>query len=333
VITMPASTRWKLLSVLVLLVVALGGVGSYVTLYRQAEPRASITATATSASAIQTLTVTTTRFKLSGKIFFDYNGNGKQEAGEPDLSDVAIALDGKNVTATNSTGWYATNAEEGIHKVGVFPPKKFRYMCESDAEFRSVKDSYTILVANDTRKDIALMEGFLTLPFAKGTPEYNKRFYVNISNTSRLLDWRGGTDTYQRGDYKHSGTDFAVRDWTQIVAAAPGTVFALSFNDPNGGHTVWIKHSDGYYTYYAHLNEVKVEQGQIVRRGELLGLSGSSTIGGNIVPHVHLEVRKPPYPGGQLGGLPGIDPYRSLVPPLGSPLSLWTKDNDPQFFM
>ena len=318
-------------------VVVVGGVGSYLLTSRISETK-RITSTSAQPSTQSQLTsqsTTTkpvTRYTLFGKIFFDYNGNGKHEQNEPPVPSARINLDGSNLTSTNSTGHYEIRqVAEGIHQLKIFPQANFRYMCESEYEFRPVKESYEIFLIRDTRKDIGLMEGFLTMPFSRNTPEYGRRYYVNISSNSTLVDWQGGTDTYQRGDYKHSGTDFAVREGTSIVAAAPGIVFALSFNDPNGGHTVWIKHSDGYYTYYAHLKEVKVEKGQIVRRGELLGFSGSSTIGGNIVPHVHLEVRKPPYP--QMGphGLPGIDPYRSLVPSLGSQLSLWTKDNDHQF--
>jgi len=118
---------------------------------------------------------------------------------------------------------------------------------------------------------------------------------------------------------------------TPIVAAAPGRVSEISLNTRGGGHTVFVKVTDGYFTLYGHLKEVKVEKGQILRRGDLIGYSGSDRYG---YAHLHFQVDKPPvdpYLSRSWSKEYPVDPYRSLVPPLGSPLSLWTKDNDPQY--
>jgi hypothetical protein len=56
--------------------------------------------------------------KLYGKIFFDHNGNGRQDPEEPPLTGVAIALDGINATVTNGTGWYVIDAvARGTHEI------------------------------------------------------------------------------------------------------------------------------------------------------------------------------------------------------------------------
>ncbi len=88
---------------------------------------------------------------------------------------------------------------------------------------------------------------------------------------------------------------------------------------------------DGYVTYYAHLKEVVVKKEQIVKRGELIGYSGISTAQ-KIFPHLHFEMMKP-LDLSKISSAYRVDPYRSLVPPLGSQLSSWTKDNDPQYVM
>src|SRR5262249_57476064 len=53
---------------------------------------------------------------------------------------------------------------------------------------------------------------------------------------------------------------------------------------------VEIAHSTGYMTVYGHLDEVLVKEGQRVRRGEKVGLVGST--GRSTGPHLHYEVRK-----------------------------------------
>jgi hypothetical protein len=338
---MSSQTRWKLLGVLVILSVVLGVVG-----WQQFAPRPMppttimVTPTVTTVAGSQTTVVSISSprlFKLFGKIFFDYNGNGKQEENEPPISGVTIALNGYNVTSSNSTGWYVIDkVPYGMNTIRPFPPKNLRYMCESASEFRSVEEPYRVLVSEDARKDIGLMEGFLTIPFAERT-DYKISFFVNISNSSRPIDWQGGSRTAfvspehraaQTGE-PHAGTDYDVREMTPIIAAAPGIVYAISLNTAGGGHTVFVKHSDGYITGYSHLKEVKVQMNQILRRGDLIGLSGTGVTGH---VHLHFGVDKPPsLREFRRGGQYFVDPYRSLVPPLGSPFSLWTKDNDPQF--
>ena len=323
-----ASSKGKLSAFVILLtvVVAVGGIGSYFIIYQQTGPTERTTSVT---SSLQTASRPSVTYSMFGKIFFDYNGNGRQEPNEPPVPDVTVALNNVNRTVTNATGWYTIGEiSTGLYKLRLFPPKNFRYMCESDAEFRAVQAFYDVLVVNDTRQDIGLMEGFLTMSFAKGTNELSRRLYVDIANksfTSRGIDWQGGDQTYQRPGFKHTGIDYFIKEGTPILAAAPGTVEDY-WPDPYGGVGMLIKHSDGLYTSYVHLKETRVKIGQIVRRGELIALSGSSDSGTIQVLHFEVDYisRVAKY---------AVDPYRSLVPPLGSPLSLWTKDNDPQFFV
>ena len=53
--------------------------------------------------------------------FFDYDGNARQEVGEPPVADVTVALDGVNRTCTNSTGWYViSDVTKDVHKIRPF---------------------------------------------------------------------------------------------------------------------------------------------------------------------------------------------------------------------
>ena len=75
-----------------------------------------------------------------------------------------------------------------------------------------------------------------------------------------------------------------------VLAAADGRVLVTT-NRPGGcGHSVFISHDQfACYTVYCHLKEVLVKPGDAVKRGETIGLVGTT---GNAVgvPHVHLEL-------------------------------------------
>jgi hypothetical protein len=80
-----------------------------------------------------------------------------------------------------------------------------------------------------------------------------------------------------------------------VLAAADGTVAtAANQGSANGyGNLVKISHgSSGYFTYYAHLQDMTVTEGQTVRQGQLIGHVGNTSKPGNdILPHLHYEVR------------------------------------------
>ena len=310
---MSARGRWKLLGVLIFVTVVLGGAGSYFTFYRQSGTQISTnTRTATAALSTQAKLYT-----LYGKLFFDYSGDGIQQLGEPPLPSVVVALDDRNVTSTNSTGWYVINdVVKGNHTVRPFPPKNFGYMCESPAEFKSVKEFYGVLVGNNTRKDIGLMEGYLTLPFASNTVETDTRVYVDVTLGGGRRDWQGGRNTYSG----HLGTDFLLPIGIEILAAAPGLV-VRSYRSAEDGNVVTIQHPDGKPTIYCHLSERKAVSGQKVSRGAIIGLSGHTGEFAGPTPHLHF----------QFGdyGQNRIDPYRDLLNPLS--VNYWTVDNKPQY--
>ena len=54
-----------------------------------------------------------------------------------------------------------------------------------------------------------------------------------------------------------------------------------------GGIHVIIEHGYGYETLYAHLDELKVRKGQVVKRGDLTGLVGNTGLSAG--PHLHYE--------------------------------------------
>lgn len=93
----------------------------------------------------------------------------------------------------------------------------------------------------------------------------------------------------------HTGIDLAVPLGTPVFAAADGVVvLARPMADSGGllvgyGNYVIIQHDAGLKTLYGHLLTIGVKEGDVVHRGQLVGLVGST--GNSTGPHTHFEVR------------------------------------------
>lgn len=88
----------------------------------------------------------------------------------------------------------------------------------------------------------------------------------------------------------HAGIDFTAPQGTPIYATANGRVTTAG-NTGNGyGNHVIINHGYGYETLYGHMVRVKARNGQVVKRGEVIGWVGST--GKSTGPHLHYEVHK-----------------------------------------
>ena len=88
----------------------------------------------------------------------------------------------------------------------------------------------------------------------------------------------------------HSGLDIAAPEGEPILAADEGEVLKAYWNRDGYGGLIVIGHPSGYETWYAHLDRFSVEIGQQVKRGEKIGLMGST--GYSTGSHLHFEVRQ-----------------------------------------
>jgi murein DD-endopeptidase MepM/ murein hydrolase activator NlpD len=111
------------------------------------------------------------------------------------------------------------------------------------------------------------------------------------------------------GDYSHTGlmryaVDFNLREGSPVHAARGGVVVEVvqhfttagtdaSYQQQDKANRVLVRHEDNTLAYYGHLkpNAVVVKEGQYVKPGQLLGLSGNT--GFSQGPHLHFEVHKP----------------------------------------
>ena len=88
----------------------------------------------------------------------------------------------------------------------------------------------------------------------------------------------------------HYGMDFSAPTGTEIFATGDGEVVNVRLSYTGYGRHVVIRHGFGYETLYAHMSRAIVKKGQMVKRGEIIGLVGNT--GTSVAPHVHYEVSK-----------------------------------------
>jgi murein DD-endopeptidase MepM/ murein hydrolase activator NlpD len=161
-------------------------------------------------------------------------------------------------------------------------------------------------------------------PPDRRTPVYN---FVNRNRppkhapysvrVERCRDWMGGQWTYDG----HVGTDFALPVGTPLTTTAAGKVVRVASELDHGGLKVCIDHGRGLFTTSGHMSRVFVQEGELLGRGQVIGLSGASGIEFVLFfpwvsPHLHLNV----WLGGEV-----VDPYARE-----EEVGLWRVRNDPR---
>jgi murein DD-endopeptidase MepM/ murein hydrolase activator NlpD len=86
----------------------------------------------------------------------------------------------------------------------------------------------------------------------------------------------------------HTGIDLTAPTGTEIHAAGDGIVFKAGYSG-GYGNCIRLNHGFGYVTVYGHLSKILVRPGQKIKRGDVIGLVGSTGL--STSPHLHYEVR------------------------------------------
>ncbi|MFS2533068.1 peptidoglycan DD-metalloendopeptidase family protein [Bacteroides ovatus] len=87
----------------------------------------------------------------------------------------------------------------------------------------------------------------------------------------------------------HNGLDLKVNIGDTIVAAFDGKVRIVKYERRGYGKYVVIRHDNGLETVYGHLSKQLVEENQLVKAGEVIGLGGNT--GRSTGSHLHFETR------------------------------------------
>lgn len=133
------------------------------------------------------------------------------------------------------------------------------------------------------------------LLMASNKKEYLARIPAIQPVSNKELDRIGSgfgyrTDPFYRTQRFHAGIDFTAPRGVEVYATADGTVALVKTEIWGYGQHIVINHGNGFETLYGHLSKFKVKTGQKVKRGQLIGLIGST--GKSTAPHLHYEVHK-----------------------------------------
>jgi len=118
-------------------------------------------------------------------------------------------------------------------------------------------------------------------------PEWSGSFHAPINST---VSETFGTHRTFNGKLAsiHRGLDYHAKEGTPVMAANAGTV-VLARELFYEGNCVIIDHGEQFMTLYMHLSQIRVAEGQKVKEGQQIGLSGDT--GRATGPHLHLAVR------------------------------------------
>jgi murein DD-endopeptidase MepM/ murein hydrolase activator NlpD len=92
-----------------------------------------------------------------------------------------------------------------------------------------------------------------------------------------------------RGRKHHDGIDIPAPRGTPIVAVDTGVVIYSDNGIRGYGNMIVLAHGDDIFTVYAHNSKNKVDKGDRVDKGEVIGYIGNT--GRSTGPHLHFEIR------------------------------------------
>ena len=142
-----------------------------------------------------------------------------------------------------------------------------------------------------------LLFGLFFLPMAntvtQATEEAEMKFVCPIQKGHVTARFGSMDDPITKKKMFHKAIDIAASVGTEIYAAADGTVSSVTsqYQQEEGyGKNIIIHHANGYTTRYAKLDKILVKEGQSVKAGEKIALSGNT--GRSTGPHLHFELLK-----------------------------------------
>lgn len=132
------------------------------------------------------------------------------------------------------------------------------------------------------------------------TPEifFSSPFGLPLVDNRKVTSLFGEIRKTGNTEIRHLGVDLAGKLGAG-VGAINGGVVKKAYYDTVYGNSVIIDHGQGIFSLYLHLNKIKVKEGDVLKKGALVGTLGQT--GYATSPHLHLSLK--------IGNVP-VDPFR-----------------------
>ena len=113
-------------------------------------------------------------------------------------------------------------------------------------------------------------------------------FPIDVSANGKIGSLWG--DTRDAGARKHEGVDIFAKKGSAVVAVADGTIDYVEESDIGGKIISLIPFNQPFSVYYAHLDTQLVQDGQKVKKGDVIGTVGNTGNARFTVPHLHFGI-------------------------------------------
>ncbi len=225
-------------------------------------------------------------------------------AADPKIEEVAVTLDGSPLRVFRSPGRAVAlgsvplGSETRALPLSVTVTDEFGRATQLEREVTVSADPRAVellnlspeVLSSSTPENRELEEKTLAAAYARGfaQPRWRQPFLLPVKGESSSSF--GDPRQYGPGGNisRHQGADLAAPEGTPIRATNTGTVRVAGFFSIKGGLVV-LDHGGGVFSLYFHQSKIRVEVGDEVRRGQVVGEVG--TTGLSTGPHLHWEMR------------------------------------------
>lgn len=194
-----------------------------------------------------------------------------EKAAESDAREASAAKSAASMHKKPEEASRKNSADHSENEGGPFIPDENNGFSSSEQELLANVDRLVMIneIVNSLPLAHPINDAQQMSPFGKRIDPINRRFSI------------------------HPGVDLAGPSGSRIFATNDGVV-ATAARKPAYGNMVDIEHKFGIVTRYAHMSQILVHEGDKVKKGQLIGVQGST--GRSTGPHLHYEVRIEDHP-------------------------------------
>ncbi|MCU0447150.1 MAG: M23 family metallopeptidase [Microscillaceae bacterium] len=195
--------------------------------------------------------------------------------------------------------------KEGLSDIGSFNPFKASTIVTRDTLAKGLNELKVVKITEELKVDCvwvkaaeyySVWDSKNVNPYGRDASKFKDTLHFTLYNYATGELWSAPMDVtlqtsgfgYRWGRFHH-GIDLNLQIGTPIYSVFDGIVRISGFHGYGYGNYIVVRHRNGLETLYAHLSTRKVEVGQVVKAGQLIGLGGST--GWSTGPHLHFEVR------------------------------------------